>query len=199
VTLKREYVKPVIRLLEPGYAEAVTPVLSVTLSQPEGNEFKVGGGGTFTVGVWKIQVPISQLADIPPGGDVIVGVGYTFEGADGIVSGAGAGMPPGSETYIIEDTFVTGPGEFRLTMSVGPWGTSSLCDGQGNDCLFDPVDHPFINEACDELACAPPDGAPNDACTVKFRPITATSHVLGVLLPTTPLEEVSAMLYGAMQ
>jgi len=127
VTLKREYVKPVIRLLEPGYAEAVTPVLSVTLSQPEGNEFKVGGGGTFTVGVWKIQVPISQLADIPPGGDVTVGVEYIFEGADGIVSGAGAGMPPGSETYIIEDTFVTGPGEFRLTMSRGSSTASTAC------------------------------------------------------------------------
>ncbi len=97
VTFKRAYVKPVIQMLEPKYAEALTPVLSVTLSQLGGNSIKAGGGGIFTVGVWTIDVPLS--APIPADLEIRFGVDYFSVSDDGVVSGAGTGMPPGTETF----------------------------------------------------------------------------------------------------
>ena len=95
VTLEKECVKPVVQMLEPSYAEAVSPTpsvmpeLSVTTSQPVGSEFKAAVGGAFPVAVWSIDVPLS--ASIPAGVAVDVTVDYTFKG-NGAVD-AKAGVP----------------------------------------------------------------------------------------------------------
>jgi len=196
LTLKKEYVKPVVRMLEPSYAEAITPVLDVTMSQPAGTTVAAAGGATVTVGVWSIDVPLA--AAIPVGQAVSVKIDYTFQGNGNTT--ANAGIPAGTTSTTVGG-LATSPGQLRLAQQAGV--SNTLVDGQANVASITGGVNATIAAALSELAMTTPGNLavatnrdPGDAFLLDYTPTIGAASILGVNIPATALDTATMLFTG---
>jgi len=133
LTLRREYVKPVVRLLEPGAAYAQTPAISVVSA--------VWSRSPVDLNLYPAIATVAITLDVP--GASAPAVGSTFNASVTVTNtggtwGSGIGLPVGNSitSSVIDNVGVAGPGGLvAFAVNVTVWtvnGGAILPGGLGS-------------------------------------------------------------------